>query len=219
MNTPQPGNQPFSTSEGMLAFCLYLAGCQFSNPTEPCFNLYDPDILFALGDGAKDAQGNITKPSRFSGMKRWDAATTAWKEKARGHVEWSFPLTGRTTELIKAYREQRKELEEADGKASDLVLKIMQSAAKGAMLPDEAILRIACVNLKIRSEFMNEWKNVVPLLRIPEKGKTEQFDTTATGRDAKGHSTTVPAKGVKKPGYVIISLNASEETKRKLKLV
>lgn len=196
--------QQFSTSEGMLAMCLYIAGCEFSNPAQPCFNLYDPQILSGLG---------------LKGEKLWEGAQTAWKNKARGHVEWSFPLTGRTHELIKAYREQRKELEEADGKASDLVLKIMQSAAAGAMLPDEAILRIACVNLKIRAEFMNQWKNVVPLLRIPVEGKTERFNTTATGRDARGNAATVPAKGVKKPGYILVSLNASDETKRKLKLI
>ena len=201
MEQNQSGNQPFNTSEGMLAFCLYLAGCQFSNPGQPCFNLYDPDILSGLG---------------LSGEKLWDGAQRAWKNKARGHVEWSFPLTGRTTELIKAYRDQREQMEKGDGKASDMVLAIMKSFATGAMLSDEAILRVACVNLKIRAEFMNHWKLVVPLLKIPRKGKAKRFETTAQGRDQKGNPVTVPAHGVEKPGYDLISLNASPETLKKM---
>lgn len=189
--------QKFSTSEGLLAFCLYLAGCEFSDPRNPCFHIYNPEILSGLG---------------FKGEKAWDAAQEAWKKKLRGHVEWSFPLTGRTHELIKAYRDQREQMEKSEGKASDMVLEIMKSAAAGAMLPDEAVLRIACVNLVIRTEFMNMWKEVVPLLKIPEKGKARRFDTTITLPDSR----VVPAKGVEKPGYRLISLNASEETKRKL---
>lgn len=203
MAPTQPGNQPFSTSEGMLAFCLYLAGCEFTNPSQPCFNLYDPQILSGLG---------------LSGEKLWDGAQLAWKNKARGHVEWSFPLTRRTHELIKAYRDQREQMEKSDGKASDMVLEIMKSFVARAMLPDEAILRVACVNLKIRAEFMNHWKEVVPLLKIPRKGKVKKFDTTAQGRDMKGNSVTVPAHGVEKPGYDLISLNASPETLKKMGL-
>lgn len=196
-----PGQQIFGTQEGSLAYCLYIAGCQMADPSQICKHIYTPEILAGLG---------------FQGSPLWGAAQVAWKNKSRGHVEFSFVLTARTGELIKAYRDQRKELEESDAKASDLVLKIAQQFASGAMLSDEMLLRVACVNLKIRSAFMNAYKDVIPLLKIPDKGKTEKFETTATGRDAKGNSITVPAHGVKKPGYKLISLNASEETKRKL---
>lgn len=195
--------QIFGTSEGLLAFCLYLSGCELADPNQICKHIYTPDILSGLG---------------LKGEKLWDGAQRAWTNKARGHVEYSFILTQRTGELIKAYRDQREQLEKSDAKASDMVLEIMRSASAGAMLPDEAILRIACVNLKIRSEFMNAWKEVVPLLKIPAAGKTKRFETTAQTRDGKGRMTTVPAKGVEKPGYILISLNASEETKRKLGL-
>lgn len=195
--------QKFSTAEGMLSFCLYLAGCKFSDPRTPCFNIYDPEILSGLG---------------FKGEKLWDGAQRAWKQKSRGHVEWSFPLTGRTAELIKAYRDQREQMEKSDTKASEMVLEIMKSFAAGAMLPDEAILRVACVNLKIRADFMNLWKEMVPLLKIPKKGKTRRFDTTVTIPDGKGGSRTVPAKGVEKPGYDLVSLNASPETLKKMGL-
>lgn len=213
-----PAEQKFSTSEGLLAFCLYLAGCEFSDPRTPCFNIYDPDTVFALGGGKKDQNGKVTTTSRFSGLKLWDAALMAWKEHGRGHVGWSFPLTGRTHELIKAYRDQREQMEKSDGKASDMVLEIMKSAAAGAMLPDEAVLRITCVIGKIRSEFMNLWKEVVPLLRVSETGKTKRFDSTISIPDGKGGQKTVPCKAVEKPGYKLISLNASEETKRKMGL-
>lgn len=192
--------QKFSTSEGLLAFCLYLAGCELSDPNAICFHIYTPEILSTLG---------------LKGEKLWDGAQRAWLNKARGHVEYSFILSQRCNELIQAYREQREELKESDDKASDLVLKIMQSASAGAMLPDEAILRIACVNLKIRSEFMNAWKTVVPLLKVPAAGKTRRFDSTVTIRGKDG-AKTLPAKAVEKPGYKLISLNASEETKRKM---
>lgn len=192
--------QKFSTAEGLLAFCLYLAGCELADPAQICFHLYTPEILSSLG---------------LKGMTLWDGAQQAWKQKSRGHVEYSFILTQRCNELIQAYRAQREELEKSDDKASDLVLKIMQSAAAGAMLPDEAILRIACVNLKIRSEFMNAWKFVVPLLKVPERGTVKRFDSTVTiaGKDG---ARTLPAKAVSKPGYKLISLNAREETKKKM---
>lgn len=194
----EQGQQKFGTSEGLLAFCLYLAGCELANPAAICFHIYDPDILSKLG---------------LKGEKLWDAAQRAWLNRARGHVEYSFVLTKRVQELILAYRDQREQLEKSDDKAADMVLKIAQEFSAGAMLPDEMLLRVACVNLKVRSEFMNAWKDVVPLLKVPVVGKTERFDTTTVS-----HGKTVPAKGVKKPGYVLISLNASEETKRKLGL-
>lgn len=188
--------QKFSTSEGLLAFCLYLAGCELSDSNSICFHIYTPEILATLG---------------LKGEKLWDGAQRAWINKARGHVEYSFVLTSRCNELIQAYRAQRKELEESDDKASDLVLKIAQTFAAGAMLSDEMILRIACVNLKIRGEFMNAWKSIVPLLKVPARGKTRKFESTVTVG-----GKVLPAKAVEKPGYKLISLNASEETKKKM---
>lgn len=197
-------NQIFGTSEGLLAFCLYLSGCELADPNQICKHVYTPEILSGLG---------------LKGEKLWDAAQRAWVNKARGHVEYSFVLTQRCGELIKAYRDQREQMEKSDVKASDMILEIAKSITAGTMLPDEVVLRIACVNLKIRSSFMNAWKEVVPLLKIPVKGKTERFDTTATAHTQSGGTKIVPAKGVRKPGYTLISLNASEETKRKLGLL
>lgn len=199
MNVIHPENQPFSTSEGILALCLYMAGAEFSNPVQPCFHLFDPDILSNLG---------------YRGDTVWSAARAAWKDRKRGHVEYSFKLSQRTHDLIKVYRSQRKELEDKEGKASELVIKIVQLANAGAMLPDEAALRLTCVILAIRGEFMNMWKDVVPLLKLPDKGRGVKFETTAVTNAGR----TVPAKGIKKPGYKLISLNASEETRRKMGL-
>lgn len=202
-----PGQQIFGTQEGLLAFSLYLSGCELADHSEICKHVYNPEILSKLG---------------FKGEKLWESAQKAWANRSRGHVEFSFVLTPRTAELIKTYREQRKEIDnamDAEGKdvsASVVILKIMQSVTAGAMLPDEAILRMTCVIGKIRSSFMNAYKETVPWLTIPEKGKTERFETTATTHDAKGNSRIVPAHGVRKPGYKQVRLDATPETLKKM---
>lgn len=194
---------PFSTSEAILAYSLYIAGCKFLDENRPCFNLFDADILKNLG---------------YQGTPVGEAAEQAWKAEKKGHVEYIFKLTPRTSDLIRAYRDQCKEIEGmVDGIASELVLRIVESAKKGAILEDEALLRISCVILKTRVEFVNLWKKMVPLLRVPVVGKTRHFDTTATARTSTGNRI-VEAKGVQKPGFKVISLNASEKTRKAMDL-
>lgn len=202
MEVIHPGEQPFAISEGILAFCLYMAGAEFSDPRMPVVNRFDPENLSKAG---------------FKGEKLWASAQRAWKQDTRGHVEYSFKLSQRTHDLIKIYREQRKELQDSDGKGCDLILKIMGKATSGSMLPDEAILRIACVNLVMRTEFFNMWKQSIPFLKVPDVGKPEKFDTTATVQTMSGVKT-VQASGVKKPGYKLVPLNATPETLKKLGL-
>lgn len=215
---PISGDQPFSTSEKILAFCLYMAGCQFLGD-QPCINLYDADILFKIGGGQRDpVTKEVTKPSRFSGMNPWDAAQAAWKEKAEGHVEFQFVLTQECHDLIKAYRDQREKMEASEAKGSEMVAEIMTGAVAGAILPPEAILRLTCVAVKMRPEFLNLWKQVVPMLHVPVKGKSTTFQTTAQTRDRSGSVKTVPATGVRSPGYKRISLNASEKMRKDMGL-
>lgn len=211
------GDQPFSTSEKILAFCLYMAGCELI-PGTP-INLYDPEILFKIGGGQCDPKTKeVTKPSRFSGLSPWDAAQEAWKEHAEGHVEFQFPLTQECHDLIKAYRDQREKMKESEGKGSDMAMEIMSSAVAGAMLPNEALLRLVCVAVKMRPEFLTLWKEVVPILHVPVKGKSHTFQTTATTRDAKGGTRTVPATGVQSPGFKRISLNAGDKMRKEMGL-
>lgn len=214
MSELQSGAQPFSTNEKILALCLYLAGCQFLGD-QPCINLFDPEILFSIGDGQRDPKTKeILKPSRFAGMSAWDAGQAAWKEKREGHVEFQFLLTQECHDLIKAYRDQRNKMKESEGKGSDMAMEIMQSVSQGAMLPAEGILRLTCVAIKLRPEFLKLWETVVPMLHVPVRGKSSTFETTATTRDKTGNVKVVPATGVRSPGYKRISLNASEKLRK-----
>lgn len=207
------GDQPFSTSEKILAFCLYMAGCEMI-PGTP-INLFDPEILFKIGGGQRDPKTKeTTKQSRFAGLSPWDAAQEAWKEHAEGHVEFQFMLTQECHDLIKVYRDQREKMKESDAKGSEMAIEIIASAVAGSMLTNEALLRLACLAVKLRPDFLNLWKDVVPILHVPVQGKSHTFETTATTRDAKGGTRTVPATGVKSPGYKRISLNASDKMRK-----
>lgn len=205
------GTQPFSTNEKILAFCLYMAGCEFLQ-VEPCLNLYDTENLFTIGGGLRDPRTKaILRPSRFAGMELWDAAQEAWKEKAEGHVEFQFLMTQECHDLVLAYRDQRNKMKASEAKGSEMAKEIIEAAMAGAMLPAEAILRFTCLAVKLRPEFLNLWKEVVPMLHKPLNGKSKTFETTGI---AKGR--TVPATGVTTPGYNRISLNAGPELRKKM---
>jgi hypothetical protein len=207
--------ETFDTRESLLALCLILAGAEPADPQQPAFNLFDQEILFKIGGGLRDERtGDIIRASRFSGMKLEEAASAAWREGARGDVGHVLKMSDRLPELALAYREQCRLIDDLDMTSGQFILKIYADAAAGLMQPDEMVLRIACVILKTRGEFMNVWKKMVPLLRIPNKGKTTHFETTATGAGGK----TVPAKGVQKPGFKVISLNMSPERKKEMGL-
>lgn len=205
--------QSFDTTEAVLALCLILAGGEPLDERQPAINLFDADILFTLGGGQKNEDGAVIRPSRFAGMGDLEAAKIAWKEGARGHVRYIIKLTPRLADLIRAYREQCKDIEAFDGKSGELIQKIITHAGAGAIQQDEMILRISCVILKTRGRFVNVWKKMIPHLRIPDSGRVKHFDTTVVSR-----GKMVEAKGVERPGFKLISLNASEETKRHLGL-
>lgn len=212
------GEMPFITDEAILACCLITAGCEPCNENAPCMNIYDEEILFKIGGGLRDQTKKVVRPSRFAGMELWDAAQEAWKESAKGDVKYEIRLTARCADLIRAYRDQCMQLQESDEKAGVLILKIMDATKAGAMLPDEAILRISCINLKTRGDFVNCWKKMVPVLRVPRKGKTVITDGTAQVLAKGGRFRTVPAKVATSPGFDALSLNASDEMKRKMGL-
>lgn len=192
------GEQPFSTSDVILACALFSAGCEPVDPNHPCTNLFDEEILGKLG---------------YRGMSLQEAAEAAWNDEKKGHVQYHLKLTERALHLIRAFREQSDEIEKGEGKAFVLLAKILGLFQAGAIQLDETILRCACVNLKTRGEFVNVWKKMVPLLRIPDQGKAKHFDTTIVSK-----GKTVEAKGVHRPGMKIVSLNASDKTKKALKL-
>lgn len=220
------GEMPFWTREAVLALALNLAGCEPvpqspSNPHGvldrpallPCINRYDEDMLFVYGGGEKDPSGNVTKQSRFANMATFDAAKVAWEEGLKGDVSFGVKLTPRAAELIKAYREQTAAIETLDAKAFDVLTSIMDDVKAGAIQSDEAILRVACIILKTRKDFVMMWQMVVPLLSGRIKGRAEQFDSTAT--NSKGE--TVQAKAISRPGFRTLFLNASEKMRKAMK--
>lgn len=195
--------ETFDTRESLLALCLILAGAEPAEETQPAFNLFDEEILFKIGGGMKDERtGEITRPSRFSGMTLEAAANQAWQEKARGDVGHILKMSPRLSALSQAYHDQCKQIEKLDGNAQSLIVKIIAQHELGGILQDEMILRIACVILKTRGSFMNVWKEMVPILRVPDKGKTKNL-SSREGEHVR-----------QKPGFRVVSLNISDEHKK-----
>jgi hypothetical protein len=216
---PYTGDMPFETNEALLAFCLFTSGCDPCDERTPCINLYDEEILFRIGGGEKDHIGKTIRPSKFAGMSLWDAAQRAWKDEAKGDVKFCLRLTARCSELIRAYREQCKQIDQSEEKASTLLLGIAEQFKNGAIQADEFILRTACVNLKTRRDFMNHWKKTVPMLRVPRKGKSTMVDSTVSVYNKGGGTKSVPAKVVTSPGFDVIGLNASDSIKKEMGLL
>lgn len=183
--------QSFDTREALLALSLSLAGCEPLDATQPCFNLFDEDILAKLG---------------YRGEKLFPSALEAWEQKEKGDVGYVFKMSPRLPELIKAYRDQCKQIDELDGPAQILIVKIFAQHELGGILQDEMILRVACVILKTRGQYVNLWKQMVPLLRVPIAGKSKNISTVA------GEGL------VKKPGFQVVSLNISEEHRKAMRL-
>lgn len=192
--------QSFDTREALLALSLSLAGCEPLDAAQPCFNLFDEEILAKLG---------------YRGSHLFESAKEAWDLKEKGDVGYVFQMSPRLPDLVLAYRDQAKQIEElADGTtAKSLLIKILGQHELGAVMEDEMILRISCVILKTRGQYVNLWKQMVPLLRAPVAGRTKHFDDTIL---SKGR--LVEAKGVKKPGFQVVSLNISDEHRKAMRL-
>lgn len=183
--------QPFSTSNAILAFCLRIAGVPPADQNRPCFNLYDVEILKRLG---------------YTGKTIEDGARQAMTEGKKGHVEYQFQRTKQLGALCKAFAAQEAEIT-ADGPEIDVaefMRGIMEKLDGGQMTPAEGLVRIGCVVLKLRGAFLNAWKNVDPVIRIDNPGKA------LTRPNGNGERVVVH------PGFKIISLNASQERKEHL---
>ena len=190
MQPLSPGEVPFTTDDAILACSLYMAGVPFQNEQQPCFNIYDADTLKRLG---------------FSGMTLEAATKAAFESGKKGHVEYAFRAPKQLQSLLRAYTAQQQEIKDGVGTAQELQLKIMKRFAAGEMDEHEALLRISCVNLKMRVQFMNIWKQLVPWVRVDNPGKA------TTQKTANGIVT-------RHPGFKMLPLNASDEVKRHLKV-
>ncbi len=219
---------PFATTDAILAQCLRIAGVKEKDISPR--NIYDEEILFKAGGGIRDADsGAIIRKSRFSGLSIIEAARSAHgagsptsrgtrrdrgvPSPLKGRIEYHFEHTPETGYLVNAYRDQEKTVKEGEGDAAEAIREIMRLAAgrlKGdevIMDEREALLRILCVALKTRIEYVNRWKEVVPTLHI--RGKHTSTSETNGNRKTERH--TLNDK--------FVPLNASDDLLRKMQLI
>lgn len=177
---------PFNTTDAILAFCLYLAGIPFFEKFKPCLNIYDADTLSRLG---------------FSGMTLEEGTREALRRKKKGHVEYAFRQAPSLDRILKIYNHQQEEV------AKDLHVDAMvQEIAQTDMDPIEKAVRLACVILKTRVQFMSLWQHMEPLIAVRNEGRSKISER----RDG--------SKVVKRPGFRLVSLNANQKTKDKMRL-
>jgi hypothetical protein len=189
MNNPKtqffgPGDQPFRTQDALLAACLYFAGVPFFEPLQPCVHRYNADILKRFG---------------YSGIPLEEAAKKAHAEHKRGNIEYLFKRPKELRDLIKAFHEEEQHVTKGSGTAAERLSVIM---ALENIEPEERIIRIACLLLKMRLQFMRLWETQIPRLRIQNVGAPEDIGDGIT----------------RYPGWKEIPLNASDELKKKMGL-
>jgi hypothetical protein len=206
MKMHMPGVLPFSTNNAALAFALYSAGIPFADPRKPCRNIYSAEILFRIGGGEKDDDGNVTRPSRYAGMSLENAASIAFSEFEKGRIEYIFQRTKGISRLCEAFAAQEREFKEKDIIGSELIAEIMKKIADGTLLQQEGLVRLACVNLKMRTAFMGQWRKQVPMIKIDNPGKVRTINLPGGGR-REIH-----------PGFKIISINMSEAKRKHIGL-
>jgi hypothetical protein len=193
--------QPFHTTNAILAFCLWRAGVPFWTPEEPCKVVYSIDIIRKFVNGAG-------KPI-FEGWELKKATEAAHKRGLRGRVVYIFRPTIRLSELLKSFTDQEKGLARDDISVEAIIKGIVARWFDGKMENDEALLRLACVDLKTRVEFMELWTKQVPCYEIPNEGEvTKTNEPFVRPSDGK----TVMSELYEHPGMRVVSVNASKET-------
>lgn len=194
--------QPFELQDGIVAFCLYLAGVPFLTTR----NLYKKENFIAHG---------------FKGeVDLCEAALECVERNLKGKLEYLFAQSPELKGLLKVFSEQAAEIqtEKKDKQARDVIRDLMESFSREEISLEETVMRLACIILKLRSPFLNKWKERSPLVVIPHPGKERRFKTSAVVRGRNGAIKTVPADGVEYPGFDIISANASDKTKKHMGL-
>lgn len=183
-----PGDQPYLTTDSILAFALYLAFTSFSDDNMPCVNYYRPEDLRALG---------------YKGLKPLEAVTRAVEDGKRGTVEYMFRPPEQ--DLVGIFEDQREFIDKGEGLARDAIKNLIEDYKNNARGYEETIMRLVCTLIYTRAEFVSMWKKMVPLLRFDESMRSEQ--TLSDG-----------SRVVNYGGFRFVSANASEETKKRLGL-
>lgn len=195
---------PFKTGNAILAYCLHMAGVPWHDYDNPIKVIYSPEILNKFTNGS----GNPI----YKGWELEDAVKDAHAKGLRGHITYIFQKTPRLDMLLRAYSVQVKELEEGEGKAHELILKVSKGLSTAGW--DVTMVKMACIFLKMRIPFMEKWQDMIPWVMIPNEGRTTQrrgmAETRYGARDALVESS---------PGFKMIPLNASDELKKKFGLL
>jgi hypothetical protein len=202
----KPGFSPFVTSNAALAFALYSAGVPFMDPRHPCRNIYTEESVFRIGGGRKDDDGNVIRASRYAGLSFEAAIEQAFSENKKGHVEYYFQRPKGLKKLCEAFAAQEREFNEKDVIGAELLAGIMNKIADGTITQQEGLLRLACVNLKMRSAFMDLWKKQIPMARIDNPGKVVSRKLPGGGR-----------RDIH-PGFKIVNINLSEQKRKQIGL-
>jgi hypothetical protein len=188
---------PFKTSDAILAFCLYNLGVP---EWRPPVNVYTEPILQRLG---------------YRGLTLIEAAKSAWNHQERGKVEYWFEKTSEIEHYLNWYSDQEAEIK-AEGNDKDIGARIREIMALATRQPEdrpeipgslmderEALIRIFCISLKFRIEFMNRWKETTAELEIPVDGKVESTGPNST----------------RYPGKKRVPVTASDDMLRKMNLI
>lgn len=183
-----PASQPWETANGILAFCLYLAGVPFLTTR----NLYTADTLRAHG---------------FRGeVDLLEAAIACVASNKKGDLKYLFKRPRELKRLLEMFSDQERRLKDDEGDAMEVIHALMESYAAKTIDLHEAVIRIACIILKLRGGFLSRWREQEPLVQIDNPGRSKSFP------DARGGKTTVY------PGFKIVSANVSEETRKRMQL-
>ncbi len=180
-----PGDQSWETVDGILAFALYLSG-----HTHWPINSYTVEMLRRLG---------------FGGMKPREAALAAVSRGKKGNVRFVFDKYP-PAQLLNIFTEQENQFkDELKREGRDVFKTVLEAYKAGDIEFEELTIRLVCILLKMRIDFMNAWKYQVPMLRLANPGETE--------RETRGDSTIVTY-----PGFTEVAANASKETFERLGL-
>lgn len=199
-------NQPFTTDDAILAFCLYVCRVPFADPRQPCTNRYTADTLKRYGYSGK--------------VNVLDAAKECLAAGKMGDRRFHFGKT--PVALLKIYNEQVAELrdgEDVEGGAATVIQRIREAVKTGETDETEGLLRETCVTLKMYVSLRNIWKTLPGEVRIDNHGPTNEFNTTVNTTDATGSPITREARGVSHPGWKIVPTNASPAMLKKMRLL
>lgn len=158
-----PGDQPYLTSDSILAFALYLAFTPFSDETMPCVNYYKPEDLRALG---------------YKGMKPLEAAAQAVKDGRKGTVEYMFRMPEQ--DLMRVFEDQKEYLDKAEGLARDAIKNLIEDYKNDGRSYEETIVRLVCTLVYTRADFITMWQKLIPLLRLDDINRVERKEGDAT---------------------------------------